>query len=318
MSLTQGYIEYIVNPKSGSVIHKRTAERFENYLRNKGYDVRVDKTKSMEHVCQLATKAAMDADCSMIAVAGGDGTIREVAHGLEGSGKRLMIIPRGTENLLAKELGTRGVLKRLIEVFEDDFVRELDLGIANGRCFTSMAGFGFDGDIVKKISEKRKGHITHLHYLRPILQTFRDHDFPNMRVIVDDEEIFNGQCMVFVGNISRYATGLRILRDADFSDGLLDVCVYKCASRMQLIRHYTKTLFRVHTNADDVIYRKCKKVYISSASENVRTQIDGDPGPALPTKIEVIPRAVRVLCRGQGKKARIGDKIKKIFKQDRS
>ncbi|MBN1457827.1 MAG: diacylglycerol kinase family lipid kinase [Sedimentisphaerales bacterium] len=305
MNLAQGYIEYIINPKSGSVIGKGTAKKFANYLRNNGYDVRVDKTKSMEHVCQLATKAAMDADCSMVAVAGGDGTVREVAHGLEGSGKRLMIIPSGTENLLAKELGTSNAFKRLVEVFEDGFISELDLGIANGRCFTSIAGLGFDGDVIKKISEKRKGHITHLHYLQPILQTVRDHEFPNIRVIVDDEEIFNGQGEVFVGNISRYATGLRILRDADFSDGLLDVCVYKCASRIQFVKHYIKTIFRVHAHADDVIYRQCKKIYISSSSKNVRTQIDGDPGPELPIKIEVIPNAVRVFVSKSGKRAEL-------------
>jgi diacylglycerol kinase (ATP) len=275
---------------------------------SKGYDVRIDKTKSMEHVCQLATKAATDADCNIIAVAGGDGTVREVAHGLEGSGKRLMIIPSGTENLLAKELGLSDVFKQLVEVFEDDFARELDLGIANGRCFTSIAGFGFDGDIVKKVSEKRKGHITHLHYLQPILETFRDHEFPQMRVIVDDEEIFNSQGVVFVGNISRYATGLRILYKADFSDGLLDVCVYRCASRMQFIKLSAKTVFRLHADSDDVIYRQCKRIYISSPSENVRTQIDGDPGPELPMKIEVIPHAVKVFVPRSGKKP--GSEIK--------
>jgi len=318
MISTQGHIEYIVNPKSGSVIHKRTAKRFEDYLRDKGYDVRVNKTESMEHVCQLATKAATDADCSVVVVAGGDGTVREVAHGLEGSGKKLMIIPSGTENLLATELGLGDIYKRLVEVFEDDFLSELDLGIANGRCFTSIAGFGFDGDIVKKVSEKRKGHITHLHYLQPILETFRDYKFPHIRVVVDDEEIFNDQGLVFVGNISRYAIGLQILHEANFSDGLLDVCVYKCASRMQFIKHSAKTVFKLHANADDVIYRQCKKIYISSTSEDVRTEIDGDPGPELPMKIEVIPHAVQVFVPRSGKKPGIVDKIKKVFKQDRS
>ena len=312
----KGHIEFIVNPKSGAILKKRTARKFESHLRDKGWEVLVRRTKSMVHVCELATKAATDADCEIVVVVGGDGTVREVAHGLEGSGKKLMIVPSGTENLLATELGLSDDYRKLVKIFEAGFTRELDLGSANGRCFTSIAGFGFDGDIVKKVSDKRSGHITHLDYVQPILETFRDYDFPTLKVIVDDEEIFNGRGMVFVGNISRYAAGIQILHQADYSDGLLDVCVYKCSSKIELIRHSANTVFKLNADNDDVIYRQCKKVYINSPNENVLTEIDGDPGPSLPIKIEVIPRAVNVFVPKAGKVARLGDRIKQMFKRE--
>ena len=152
--------------------------------------------------------------------------------GLEGTDKPMLIMPCGTENLLASELGFDEKAETLIKVFEEGYIRPLDLGKADGRCFTSIAGFGFDGDVVKRVNELRHGHIHHLDYFYPIWRTFWDYKFPPIKVVCDGEEIFDGQGLVFVGNISRYAIGLQILHYADYGDGLLDVCIYKCASQL--------------------------------------------------------------------------------------
>ncbi|MHC4498824.1 MAG: diacylglycerol/lipid kinase family protein [Planctomycetota bacterium] len=174
-----GYIAYIVNPKSGASSSKLTGRQFQQYLAGKGFDVKVSLTTSLEHACELATDAAVDYDCAGVVVdydcagvvvVGGDGTVREVAHGLEGSDKPLLVVPCGTENLLANELGFDERLKTIIRAFETAYVRPLDLGSANGKCFTSIAGFGFDGQIVKRVSEKRKGHIDYFDYFWPISQ----------------------------------------------------------------------------------------------------------------------------------------------------
>jgi YegS/Rv2252/BmrU family lipid kinase len=314
MKPSDGYVAYIVNPKSGADAAKKIADQFAEYLLANGFDVHKSFSKSMSDVCELSAKAAMDDECGIVVVSGGDGTVREAANGLEGSGKPLMIIPSGTENLLANELGLEGQIDWLITVFEEGNERMLDLGSANGRCFTSVMGFGFDGDIVKRVSDKRKGHIRHLDYLQPILQSFREYSFPVLKVVADGEEIFNEAGLLFVGNISRYAMGLQILHKADFGDGLLDVCIYKCASRLRLIKHTALTILKLHANAEDVIYRQCKSVYVSSPSKDVRTEIDGDPGPSLPMQVEVIPQAVKVIVPKGGKRVGIRTKIKKILK----
>jgi len=295
MNPDKGYIAYIVNPKSGAGGGRRMVDRFRDYLNSKGFEVRMSFTDSLEHACEIATKAAVDYQCAMVVAAGGDGTIREAAHGMEGSDKLLMIIPCGTENLLANELGFDKRAETMIKAFEAGCLHDMDLGSANGRCFTSIAGIGFDGEIVKRVSDRRQGHINYLHYVWPIFQTFWRHKFPRLRVVIDGTEIFDGRGMAFVGNISRYALGLGILYNADFGDGLLDVCIYKCRSRLHLIKHSLMTIFKFHTDSRDVIYRRGKNIEISSTSPQVRTEIDGDPGPDLPMKIEVIPRAVKVI-----------------------
>jgi len=313
MKPKDGYVTYIVNPKAGASSSKLIGRQFHQYLVDKGYDVRVNPTTSLEHACELATDAAVDYDCAMVVVAGGDGTIREVAHGLEGSDKTLLLVPCGTENLLANELGFDRRLKTVIGAFESGQVRPLDLGSANGRCFTSIAGFGFDGEVVKRVSEKRKGHIDYFDYAEPIWWAFWNYKFDAMRVDVDGEEIFDDRGLVFVGNISRYAVGLQVLHDADFSDGLLDVCIYRCKGRLQLLKHSALTVLKQHVNSNNVIYRQGHNISVSSTSDCINTEIDGDPGPILPVQINVIPQAVNVMVPKGAKPAGIRTRIRRAL-----
>jgi len=309
MKPDDGYIAYIVNPKSGATSSKLTGRQFEQYLVKEGYKVKVSLTTSLANACEVATDAAVDYDCAMVVVVGGDGTVREVAHGLEGSDKPLLIVPCGTENLLANELGFDEKLKTIIRTFEAGHIQPLDLGSVNGKCFTSIAGFGFDGQVVKRVSEQREGHIDYFDYFWPLWRTFWDYKFDAMKVEVDGEEIFRGRGLVFVGNISRYAVGLQILHYADFGDGLLDVCIYKCASRVHLLKHSVMTVLKQQADSSDVIYRQGKEVSVSSKSTDIETEIDGDPGPALPVQIKVIPQAVNCVVPEGAKPAGIRTRI---------
>ena len=313
MDVGNGYIAYIVNPKSGASSRKRLVSGFKEYLVAKNIEVRTFFTQSLEHARQLAVTASRDQDCALVVVCGGDGTVREVAQGLEDTARLLLIVPCGTENLLANELGYDERLKTAIKAFEGDCIKALDLGKVNGECFTSIAGVGFDGEVVRRVSDSRSGHINHLDYFWPLWRTFWSHKFPEVKVSVDSKDIFEGEGLIFVGNISRYAIGLQILHNAAFGDGLLDVCIYKCNSRPQLVKHSLLTILKYHAKRGDVIYCQGKTIDISSSSRMVYTEIDGDPGPALPLKIEVIPQAVRVLLPPDAKPAGIRTRLKRVI-----
>ncbi|MFA5553743.1 MAG: diacylglycerol kinase family protein [Phycisphaerae bacterium] len=314
MKPQDGYIAFIVNPKSGAQSSRFRIGPLEKYLINKGFEVRPQLTHSLGDACEFATEAAVDYNCALVVAAGGDGTIREVAHGLEGTNKPLLIVPQGTENLLANELGFDRKLQTVVKAFEGGCIKTMDLGRINGRCFTCIAGFGFDGDIVRRISRERNGHITYLDYFWPIWRTFWAYKYESVKVEVDSEVIFEGRGIVFVGNISRYALGLNILQRADFSDGLLDVCVYACQSRTCLIKHSVLTVFKQHLKHHDVVYRQGKKIKISSEHQNVFTEIDGDPGPALPVEIEIVPKAVNFLVPPGAKPAGFRERFLRLFK----
>jgi len=295
MKPEDGYIAYIVNPKSGPTGTKPTSRRFSEYLIKRGFTVRVYLTRCLEDAYEMATDAAVDYDCAMIVAVGGDGTVREVMRGMEGTDKPLLIVPCGTENVLANELGLDQRLKTIVKVFEGGFARPLDLGSANGLCFTCVVGFGFDAEVVRRVCEQRTGHISYLDYFWPLWRTFWDYKFSPVKVDVDGEEIFEGRGLVFVGNVSRYAVGLKILHDADYGDGLLDICIYKCSSRLRLVKHAVMTVFKRHTACSDVIYRQGRNIRVSSDVPDIASEMDGDPGPTLPVEICVVPRAVNVM-----------------------
>ncbi|MFC1737550.1 diacylglycerol/lipid kinase family protein [Planctomycetota bacterium] len=314
MKPTDGYIAYIVNPKSGARGHKLIGRQFEKYLVSRGFELKVTLTNSLEDACEVATDAAVDFDCAMVVIVGGDGTVREVAHGLEGSDKPLLIVPCGTENLLANELGFDEKLQTIIKTFEQGHIRPLDLGTVNGKCFTSVVGFGFDGQVVKSVSEQRSGHIDYFDYFWPIWRTFWNYKFDPMNVNVDGEDVFEGRGLVFVGNISRYAMGLKILHDADFSDGLLDICIYKCESHIHLLKHSLMTIIKQHTDSRDVIYRQGRKITVTADNPNIETEMDGDPGPPLPVKIGIIPQAINCLVPKDAKPAGIRTRIMRMLR----
>lgn len=309
MKPSDGYIMYIVNPKSGASSGKFACWQFYRYLTRQGYQTCVRLTSSLQHACALATDAAVDKDCMLVVAAGGDGTLREVTHGLEGSAKPLLVVPGGTENLLANELGFDRRVETLIRTFEAGTRRALDLGTANGRCFASIVGCGFDGAVVDLVSQRRTGHINYFDYVYPLWRTFWRHRFEVMKVEVDGNDVFDGPGMVFVGNISRYAIGLQILHYADFSDGLLDICIYKCAGRTHLAKHSVLTLLKHHADRPDVIYRQGRHITVSAAAKDIKTEVDGDPGPALPIHIAVVPRAVQCLVPPGARPAGIRSRI---------
>jgi diacylglycerol kinase family enzyme len=135
-----------------------------------------------------------------------------------------------------------------------------------------------------------------------------------MAVEVDGERIFDGPGLVFVGNISRYAIGLNILERADFSDGLLDVCIYKCASKAHLVKHSAITIFKQHASRSDVIYRQGKEITVRCDNPDLPTEIDGDPGPPVPVRINVIPKAVNIMAPEGAKPAGIRAQILRALK----
>lgn len=296
MNPQYGYIAFIVNPKSGGGDDGPIIKGLKNHLRGKGFDVRMLPTDSLEHLTDIACQTATDHNCGLVIAAGGDGTVREVAQALQDTGKVIMPLPVGNENLLAHELNIEERLESVINVFENGSVRKLDLGTANDRCFMCVAGIGFDAEVIERVSKKRQGHISNLDYFIPLWKTFWMHKFPVLRVSIDNEEVYDGPGLAIVGNISRYASGLDVVYPARYDDGLLDVCIYKCSTRQRLIKHSLNTVIHRHLSRGDVIYKRGQQIEISSPNKNVPVELDGDPGPCLPLKIKIIPQAVRALA----------------------
>lgn len=285
-------VQAIVNPVSGRSSSARLLARLRALLGRQGDHLSVRLTRGPGDAIRLAAQA--DDDTDIVLAVGGDGTVREVAEGLIESGKPLAVLPGGTENLVARQLGMRANARCVFEALTSGRIVESDVGRVNGHRFLIVSGVGFDGEVVDRLAAARGGHITHIDYFWPLWRTFLTHRFPRLRVVVDDQVLFQGHAMAFVGIQPRYSVGLRILRQAEPDDGLIDVCVYPCRSRARLLGHASRTFLRRHIGRGGVLYRQCRTVEITSP-DHASVQADGDRAGELPARFEVIPRAIRFM-----------------------
>ena len=285
-------VHLIVNPRSGHSGRRRDLAELRTALSDAGVEFVEYTTRSAADATARAAQIAPEARAVM--VWGGDGTVNDVVNGMISSETPILPCRAGTENLLAKELRIPSDPRRIVQTLLTSPTRQCDVGVINGHNFMLIIGVGFDGEVVRRLSAVRSGHISYLSYFWPIWRTFWEHDFPKMRIIADGREIFNDFGMAFIGNISRYAVGLRICRDAVFDDGLLDLVVFSCRRQSALMLHAAWTLLRRHPLKGDVIYKQFRDLKIE-CERPVSSQVDGDVGPDTPLEVSLAPGKIRLI-----------------------
>ncbi len=285
-------IHLIVNPHSGYGGGHRLLGELRSLLGAGDWRLAQYTTSQAGDAMQYAQDVRDDA--AAVIVWGGDGTISEVTNALAGTDVPLLPCPAGTENLLAKEMHVPLDPLRLVEALTSGQIVECDVGRINDRNFLLIIGIGFDGEVVRRLTSVRTGHISHLSYFWPLWRTFWEHDFPRMRIVADGKEIFDDFALAFIGNISRYAVGLRICSNARYDDGLLDLVVFRCRERAGLMFHAAWTLLRRHPLKGDVLYSHSKNITIET-DRPVACQVDGDLGPSTPVDVSITGLRIKLI-----------------------
>lgn len=227
-----------------------------------------------------------------VIAAGGDGTLQEVIN--RAASVPIALLPLGNENLAARYFGIARCGRRLAETVADGQVQEIDLGRANGRLFSIMAGAGFDAEVVHRVHRRRTGHVNKLSYLRAILGAVFRYRFPPVTVHIEDTGERLRGAMAFVFNLPQYALGLPLAGAARPDDGLLDLWVFERPGRGNLLRYLQAVMRRRHGSLPDVQRRLVRRVHLSSEGP-LPLQLDGDPAGQLPVSIEVVAGGLSLL-----------------------
>ena len=288
-------VHLIINPHSGYGGSRHMLCELHRRARQAGIQLISYTTRAPDDATRYSQDIAGRAGA--VIVWGGDGTVNEVAHGLAGTNVPILPCPVGTESLLAREVRVPRGPASVIDLLQTGRVVSCDLGRVNGHGFLLIVGVGFDAEVVQRVTADRTGHISHLTYFWPIWRTFWEHTFPQMKIVADGEEVFEGIGLAFVGNISRYATGLRICRDAHFNDGVLDLVVFPCHQKHSLVFHAVRTILRSHPGRAGVIYRHFRHLTVATEAP-VPCQVDGDVGPCTPLEISVDPGQIELIVPG--------------------
>src|SRR6202041_124410 len=206
----------IYNPTSGRRRNRRFAEIEQSVriLKEAGINVEVAPTTSRGHAKELA-RHAVEQNRGMVIACGGDGTVNEIMNGLAGSNVPMAVLPAGTANILAKELGIPWDIPQAARLISGGTIRRVALGVAipaegrhtdqvpaEGRYFLCVAGAGPDGAIVNGVDgdlKKRAGILAY--WLEGMRQVFK-YGFPEMRVHSNGEE--RRATIVVVGRTVNY------------------------------------------------------------------------------------------------------------------
>lgn len=288
-------IHFIINPISGRRGRRRRhLDAFIERLSAAGHDVHAAYTAGPGDATRLAEEAC-SAGADLIGVAGGDGTLHEAVEGLIDSGIPVFVVPCGTENVVAKFLGVRLNAKRLWEIFEGNAIREFKAMEANGRNVLFVCGLGLDGEVIRALSSRRKGHISYWTYVIPIVSALVRYRSADVAITVDGKEAYNGPGLVLIGKVPRYALGLKALWQADPADEWLDIAVFPRRGAILLLWDAIRLLVNPRWRSANAYYAKVKTVRVTS-NRPMPMQIDGEYAGGLPLEVRLTGKCVRFVA----------------------
>ncbi|MDI6889422.1 MAG: diacylglycerol kinase family lipid kinase [Thermodesulfovibrionales bacterium] len=292
-------IVLIFNPTAKRASDKKIV-RASHFLKSRGYKVEVLFTEQKGDAESLAREAIKESP-SMIIAAGGDGTFNEVINGIAGSEIPMAILPLGTTNVLAKELSVPQVVEDAMEVVLSSAPKTVSLGrivrssaLSNServsRYFCLMAGIGFDGEAVFRISETLKKISGKGAYIYSGIKTLSGFN-PGELIFDIDGRTYSGYSAV-ISKAAKYGGNFKITPDAKLTDPLLYICLFKGKKRLDILRYVFGIIVGRHLRFRDVEYVKATTVEVKG---NAHVQIDGDYFGKTPAKVEIVPNIVRLL-----------------------
>jgi len=277
----------IINPNARSERARALCRKIES-LSSRAY-VRI--TNSPGEARFLAEEAVSEG-CERVVAAGGDGTINEVVNGLAGSGTALGLLPLGTMNVFATELGLPvGNLRKCWDVIEHGSIKPVDLLRANDRHFVQLAGIGFDAQVVAATSFDFKKTLGPLSYVISATQIASKK--PPTLTVRGGGGTREGS-FVLIGNGRYYGGPFVLFKDARIDDGMLDVLIFKNLGYLDIVRYLQAIVLGNHTALSDVEYFQTAQVRVSSA-DAVPVEVDGEVIGTLPVSFKVLPGKLRVL-----------------------
>jgi diacylglycerol kinase (ATP) len=286
----------ICNPVAKKASERKIA-RASHFLKSKGYKVEILFTEQKGHAESIAREAIKESPFLIIA-AGGDGTFNEVVNGIAGTEIPMAILPIGTTNVLAKELGVPENVEGALEVALSRDPKTIPLGKIDitrnssliSRYFLLMAGIGFDGEAVFRINETLKKMSGKGAYILSGFKTLSV--FSPRELILDmDGRIYTGYSAI-IGKAAKYGGNLKITPDARLTDPFFYVCLLKGKGRLDILRYVSGIIMGKHLRFKDVEYVKAKNIDIKGEAH---IQIDGEYFGRSPAKIEVVPDIVRMI-----------------------
>ncbi|MGW5670837.1 diacylglycerol/lipid kinase family protein [Micromonospora sp. NPDC003776] len=241
-------------------------------------------------------RKALDKGAELVLVWGGDGMVQRCADTLAGSDVPMGILPAGTANLFASNLGIPHDLPEALRIALHGRRRKLDLGRLNGEHFAVMAGAGFDGDLIRDADRKLKGRLGRVAYVWTGLRHVRG-ECVRTRVRVDGADWFDGEasCVLF-GNVGTITGGIPAFDEARPDDGALEIGVSTASGAVDWARTLGRMAAGRSEDSPFVRITRGRKVTVRFAAPKTYELDGGARSAAKRLKVKVVRGALTVCC----------------------
>jgi YegS/Rv2252/BmrU family lipid kinase len=240
----------------------------------------------------LFVAEASETEFDRLVVCGGDGTINEAVNGLSASSPPLAIIPAGTANVLAAELGLGASPMEIAETIVGGEARWISVGAINGHKFVLMAGVGFDAQVVATVSSKLKRSIGKGAYVLASLQQMIRGNFPRFKVRVDG--VPYDAASVVIANAHYYGGTFVCAPEARLESPDLQVCLFERGSRFYVAVYGLALTLGLLPKAPGYRILPATRIEILQP-DGAEFQCDGDFIGHTPAVATVTPQAARLV-----------------------
>jgi diacylglycerol kinase family enzyme len=281
--MPQAYIIY--NPAAGRYPSSILMERAAGVLCEFGWKICLKKTEGGPHITELAKKAVSECMDALFVV-GGDGSINWALSGLVDSQTALGVLPAGTANVWARELGLPGLTWTRLMALEESArrlaeapVHAIDIGYCNDTPFLLWSGVGLDGFIVHRLEPRKRWekHFSYAQYAASAVWGASSWSGMNLRAVVDGEVVLGQFLLAVVSNIHLYAGGLaEISPQARLDDGVMDLWLFAGSTLGEAVRHAWHIWAGNHVRSDQARCIPFQKLSFASDSQ-LYVQVDGEP-----------------------------------------
>ncbi len=217
-------ILFVVNPYAGTNKKMALAEMLERYIDRRKYTPQIVYTERIKHAQEFAAQAVEENIPYLVAV-GGDGTVNECASGVVSTNTSLGIVPLGSGNGLARDLGIPLEVTSALSLLNNHKLDCIDCGQVGSDYFFCTAGVGFDAYVSKKFAgSSQRGLVG---YLRSIAEEFLHYKSQHYTLLSEgNEELYKAFSITFA-NAAQFGNNAVISPMADIRDGKLDICIVK-------------------------------------------------------------------------------------------
>jgi YegS/Rv2252/BmrU family lipid kinase len=283
----------IFNPVSGTDDPAARRSSLETLAREAGLACGLIETDADHGAGPLAEQALADGMERLI-VAGGDGSVTEAAHALVGTETSLAVVPGGTGNLLALNLGIPSDPEAAMHLALTGAERPLDAGRANGATFLVAAGMGLDARTMRDADRELKDRYGKLAYVIAALRNLgRRHTL--FTITIDGERRYRYGQAVLVANLGRITAGLELVPGSDPADGLLDVAILRTRRLRDLGLLALRALLG-RARSDDLLEIHHGRHIVVETARPQPVQLDGDEiGTTTRLEVTIEPGGLRLV-----------------------